>query len=97
MNQEERLNISPLFAGLTRPPMLMGITLDYFCICFMIAISGFILANSFRYLILYIPLHISGWIACKIDHNIFRLIAKHLDCLKVMNKKIWGCQTYEPF
>jgi type IV secretion system protein VirB3 len=92
----EKLYISPIFTGLTRPPMVMGITVDYLGISFMFVLSTFIAGNSAKYLILYIPLHVFGWVACKIDHNIFRIFTKKLECLNVPNKRIWGCQSYEP-
>lgn len=94
---EEKLAISPLFTGLTRPPMIMGVTLDYISICFLLTIVAFIGANSPFYLLLYLPLHVFGWVACKIDVNIFRIILKRLECQNVPNRKIWGCQSYEPF
>lgn len=94
---EEPLDISPLFVGLTRPPMMLGVTMDYLGISIMISLCGFILFSSPLYLMLYIPLHVMGVIGCAIDHNIFRLLFKKLDCLNVPNKNIWGCQTYEPF
>ena len=98
-NQEkdDRLLISPLFVALTKPAMIMGVTLDYFGICAMIALCGFIVTSSALYLLLYIPLHILGVIGCMIDHNIFRLVMKKSECLPVENKSIWGCQSYEPF
>ena len=95
--KEEALDISPLFLGLTRPPMMFGVTLDYLGISVMIALCGFILFSSPLYLLLYMPLHVMGAIACAIDHNIFRLMFKKLECLNVPNKKIWGCQSYEPY
>lgn len=90
------LMISPIFAGLTRPPMIMGVTVDYLSICFMMTVSAFILSNSFRYLLIYIPLHCLGWLACKVDHHIFRLLSRRLECQNVPNKRLWGCQSYEP-
>ena len=92
----EDLSISPIFVGLTRPPMIMGVTVDYLSVCFMVTISLFILTNSFKYLLAYIPLHFIGWLACQIDHNIFRLLSKLLECQNVPNKRVWGCQSYEP-
>lgn len=95
--KEELLAISPLFVGLTRPPMMFGVTMDYLGISVMIALCGFILFSSPLYLLIYIPLHVMGVIACAIDHNIFRLMFKKLECLNVPNKRIWGCQSYEPY
>ncbi len=95
--QEATLDISPLFVGLTRPPMLFGVTFDYLGISLMIALCGFILFSSPLYLGLYLPLHVVGVLACAIDHNIFRLLLKKLECLNVPNKRIWGCQSYAPY
>ena len=95
--QEEALTINPVFVGLTRPPMMFGVTMDYLGISVMIALCGFILFSSPVYLLIYIPLHVVGVVACAIDHNIFRLLFKKLECLNVSNKRIWGCQSYEPY
>ncbi|MFN3233795.1 MAG: type IV secretion system protein VirB3 [Gammaproteobacteria bacterium] len=97
MSQENDLKISPLFYGLTRPPMLLGITVDYLFVCFLLSYGLFMLTANPIYLVSYIPLHIFGWIACKIDPNIFRVIMKRISCGTVRNKMIWGCQSYEPF
>ena len=94
---EESLDISPLFTGLTRPPMILGVTMDYLAVSGLISLCSFIMFDSPLYLILYIPLHIFGVIACAIDPNIFRLLAKKFECLPTANKKIWRCQSYEPF
>ena len=91
----ENLWESAVYTGLTRPVMLMGITLEYLSVCFMFVVSAFILTNSFRYLLLYIPLHAIGWLACKIDHHIFRLLNKRWECQPIPNKSLWGCQSYD--
>ena len=96
-DQDEALDISQLFVGLTRPPMLFGVTMDYLGISIMIALCGFILFSSPLYLLTYLPLHVVGLMACAIDHNMFRLMLKKLECLNVPNKSIWGCQSYEPY
>lgn len=97
MKSDVALLMSPLFNGLTRPPMIMGVTMDYLSLCALCALCIFILANSPVYLIIYFPLHLLGWIACKIDHNIFRILLKCADCAYAPNKNIWGCHSYEAF
>jgi type IV secretion system protein VirB3 len=77
--------------------MFLGVTLDYMSIIVLICLCAFILMGSASYLLLYIPLHLCGWAACRADHHIFNLISKKLSCGKVRNYKIWGCQSYEPF
>jgi len=96
-DKEELLLVNPLFVGLTRPPMMFGVTMDYLGISVMVSLCGFILFSSPLYLLIYLPLHVVGVIACLIDHNIFRLMFKKLNCLNVPNKRIWGCQSYEPY
>lgn len=93
----ERLEVHTVFTGLTRPPMILGITLDYFSISMMFSLCSFIAMNSAWYLVLYIPLHVLGWIGCRIDPHIFKIIVKNLECLNIPNKKIWGCQSYDAF
>lgn len=94
---KEKLIISTVFVGLTRPPMMMGVTLDYLCLAMMIVLSLTILTNNPICVVLYLPLHLLGWILCKLDPNIFQILLKRADCNYVPNKKIWGCHSYEPF
>ena len=44
----EKLWESPVFVGLTRPSMIMGVTAEYLSLCFMIAVCAFILTDSFN-------------------------------------------------
>ena len=97
MNTETELHISPIFSGLTRPPMFSGITVDYLFICFLLSYGAFMLTANPLFIIIYAPLHIFGWIACKFDHHYFRVLMKKIECPNTRNKKIWGVQTYEPF
>ena len=94
---EEALMVNPLFVGLTRPPMMLGVTMDYLGISVMVALCGFILFSTPLCLLAYFPLHGIGVIACAIDPHIFRLLFKKWNCLNVPNKRLWGCQSYEPY
>jgi len=92
----DQLIVHPIFTGLTRPAMIVGVTVDYLSICVMVAMIGFILGNSPLYLMLYVPMHIVGYIACKFDPFCFRIVFKRLSCAYMPNKKIWNCASYEP-
>lgn len=94
---QEEIDVHPIYAGMTRPPMFLGITLDYLMLTGLSTIVGFMLTNSAKFLLLYIPLHVIGWIGCKMDPNFFRVIMKKTICYSVPNKSLWGCQSYEPF
>ena len=95
--QHTSINIHPIYAGMTRPPMFLGITLDYLMLTTFLTVVGFMLTNSAEFLVLYIPLHLIGWIGCKFDPNFFRVLMKKTICNAVPNKVFWGCQSYEPF
>ena len=94
---EEALTINPLFVALTRAPMLFGVTFDYFGVSIILSLCGFILFSSLIYLVIFLPVHVFGVVACMIDPSIFKLLIKKLECLNIPNKKIWGCQSYEPY
>jgi type IV secretion system protein VirB3 len=94
--QSEALFTHPVYQALTRPPMFLGITLDYLLCISSVLICLFILSNSAWYLLSYIPLHSFGWLGCRIDINFFRIICKKTLCTRVKNYQLWGCQSYEP-
>jgi type IV secretion system protein VirB3 len=95
--QHEEIRIHPIYSGMTRPPMFLGITLDYLMITTFVTIVAFMLTNTAGFLVLYIPFHLIGCIGCKLDPNFFRVLMKKTICHGVPNKPLWGCQTYEPF
>ena len=93
--QQESLFTHPVYQALTRPPMFLGITLDYLLCCAAITVCLFISSNSAWYLLAYLPFHCVGWIGCRIDSNFFRVISKKTLCHRVKNFPVWGCQSYE--
>lgn len=92
----DTLSVSPLFLGLTRPPMLLGVTIDYLCVALIIAMSIFILTGQFKALCLYFPLYLLGWVACQIDARLFSIMTKKASVGRARNYRYWGCQSYEP-
>lgn len=94
---KQNLDISPIFTGLTRPPMMLGITLDYLGVSCLFSLCLFVMAGNPFYLLSYLPLHVFGYLACKSDPNIFGILMKRVECLYMPNRSIWGCQSYEPF
>lgn len=95
--QQELLIVNPVFVGLTRPPMVLGVTMDYLGLTVILSLSSFILFATPWYLLMLLPMHVIGVIACAIDQHIFSLLLKRLSCQNVANKKYWGCQSYAPY
>ncbi len=96
MSKDTDLIVAPLFVALTRPPMFMGVTLEYFAIAGMVAMGLFIGLGNPLYLMAYLPLHVLGWLVCHYDPNGFRVLLTSLECLPVPNRRYWGCQSYDP-
>lgn len=92
-----RITTHLIYTGLTRPPMWLGITLDYLFCCFLLVYGLFMLTANPLLLLCYLPLHIFGWVVCRYDPNFFRVILSVASCPRVANFKLWGCQSYEPY
>jgi|SaaInlV_130m_DNA_3_1039695.scaffolds.fasta_scaffold72898_2 type IV secretion system protein VirB3 len=95
--QHEEINSHPVYVAMTRPPMFFGVTLSYLAIAIGLTLIIFMPTHSLKFALVYIPLHIFGWIGCKFDVNFFNVLSKKMICSSVANKNIWGCQSYEPF
>lgn len=59
-----RLTTDPLFQGLTRPPMVAGVSYTYFVLNAMICMIMFINTNSFGVLPLALIVHGFGYLVC---------------------------------
>lgn len=92
-------SLDPLFLGLTRPAMFLGVTQSFFVINGMVAVVLFLAFNSFIPLLILFPLlHGLGVLACRLDPRIFDLwfvYARH--ATRCRNKGFWRANSYEPF
>ncbi len=60
-----RLQSDPLFQGLTRPTMILGVSYMYFVINVVVSMMFFINLQSFKVLVLGMPgIHLIGYIIC---------------------------------
>jgi len=94
---DDQLDISPIFKALSRPAMIMGVDYDYFFISGLIVMLVFIYSTNLLAFTLFFPLHLVGWILCRIDPHIFKLISTRAAVGIVKNKGLWKCQSYEAF
>ncbi len=92
---QEDLNISMLFKGLTRMPTLWGVDYNYVLLTCMSIMLIFINTKSFLCLLLFIPMHLIGWLLCQIDPHIFKLLSVRATIGSTKNRSLWNCQSYE--
>jgi type IV secretion system protein VirB3 len=95
--EQETMDLSMVFKALSKPATLMGVDYDYFLISGLVVMLVFITSDSFLAFLLFFPLHIAGWILCRIDPHIFRLLSVRASIGSVKNHSLWNCQSYEAF
>jgi type IV secretion system protein VirB3 len=87
----------PVFLGLTRPAMFCGVTHSFFVINLIVCLIGFLGAHSWLALLVSIPVHGLGYLACLRDPRIFDLVyTKASKCSRCVNRRFWGAISYDP-
>jgi len=93
MNQTD-----PIFLGLTRPAMLLGVTQSFFAINAVVCMVTFLATSSFMPLFVGAPLlHLAGYAACVRDARTFDIWFIKIRCLKCVNRNYWQANSYDPF
>ena len=88
----------PVFLGLTRPAMLLGVTQSFFVINAVVCMVGFLGTNSFLPLLVGAPLlHGIGVLACRRDARTFDIWFVKARFLKCLNRGLWRANSYDPF
>jgi type IV secretion system protein VirB3 len=86
----------PVFLGLTRPAMFWGVTHSFFVVNLIVCLIGFLAVHSWFALLLGIPIHGLGYLACLRDPHIFDLAFVKLSCCaRCVNRHFWGATTYD--
>ncbi len=100
--EEERVEIDPLFIGMTKPPVVMGVPMEFFGINFIIFGVGMILFMSLSSKVIFfvsviLPIHAIGYIATEKDPQWMRVwLTKLNKCAPTRNKRFWKSNSYQP-
>ena len=95
-----RLQSDPLFQGLTRPTMILGVSYMYFVVNALISMITFINMQSFTILFVLAPsVHLVGYLIClKEPRAIELLIIKLNKGYKCINRGFHGyTNSYAPY
>lgn len=88
----------PVFLGLTRPAMLLGVTQSFFVINAVLCMVAFLATNSFLPLLVGAPLlHGIGMLACLRDARTFDIWFAKARFLACLNRSFWRANSYDPF
>jgi type IV secretion system protein VirB3 len=92
------LEIDRLFKGLTRPPMLAGVSYSFVLLNFMAIVATFIITTKLWVFLLGFLLHFIGYMICR-DEPLFLelIILKMQKFSKCSNKIFHGGNSYDVF
>jgi len=86
------VGVDPLFLGLTRPPLLLGVSYTFAALNGIVSLLAFVITAKFFYLLILLPgLHLIGWFIClKEPRAIELLLAKTSKCSICRNRMYHG-------
>ncbi len=102
MEPEEQIDVDPLFIGMTRPPIVMGVPMEFFGINFIVFGIGMIaflslLGKVLFFLCVCLPFHVLGYIATeKEPHWMNIYLTRITRCGFIQNKGYWKANSYQP-
>ena len=92
-----RLVSDPIFAALTQPQMIGGVTYSYAVFNLIMTIELFLLTKSFWALLIAPVIHAVGYLGCLKEPRFFDLWITHVSrCPRVRNFGFWRANAYRP-
>ena len=96
-NEDFGLNKDPLFVGLTRPSLILGVSIPYFMLNILICSVYYINRSDIWILIIGFVVHMIGYIACYSEPRFMELyLLKFGKSNQCPNKSYYGANTYQP-
>lgn len=101
MSEREPQGITedPLFAGVTRPAMAMGVTYSALLINGLTTVELFLLTKNLVWMLVCIPIHGIFWLVCKNDARFFDLLflwGRTRGPGLLGNVRFWKANSYSP-
>lgn len=91
------LGSDPIFAALTRPQMIGGVTYGYAVFNLILSIELFLITKSFWVLPAAAIVHGIGYLGCLREPRFFDLwIARARHAPRVRNRRFWRANSYAP-
>lgn len=92
-----RLASDPVFAALTRPQMIGGVTYPYAVLNVVVTFEVFLITRSFWSLLIAVAMHTVGYVGSLREPRFFDLWVTRLStCPRVKNFSFWRGNSYRP-
>jgi type IV secretion system protein VirB3 len=87
-----------LFVGLTRPPMLFGVSYMFALLNGFSCLLAYIATSQFKYLAVMFPIHAIGYFICSKEPLFIELFkVRGEKCSRCTNKFHHGANSYDPY
>ena len=87
-----------LFLGLTRPPLLFGVSYNFTVLNALVCMVLYIIETNFLYLVIAFPIHAVGYYICSKEPLFIELFkVRAQKCSVCKNKFFHGANSYDPF
>lgn len=99
MSQSGSLGVDPLFVGLTRPPMIFGVSFKFVMLNVLTCLIAFINTNDLRILFLLLPcFHGIAYVICFKEPLFLELLMMRLQNFnRCRNRFYFGANSYDPY
>lgn len=90
----------PLFLGLTRPPLLFGVSYTFAALNGIISLLAFIITSKFFYLLVLLPgLHMVGWLICLNEPRAIEIFIARMSKCNVCRNRFYhsGTNSYDVY
>ena len=92
-----RLASDPVFAALTRPQTIWGVTYSFAVLNLIVTGEAFLITRSFWALLLAVVLHAIGYVGCLREPRFFDIwITRLRTCPRIRNFAFWRGNSYAP-
>ncbi|WP_038560093.1 type IV secretion system protein VirB3 [Neorickettsia helminthoeca] len=93
------LGLDPLFKGLTRPAMFLGVSFTFSAMNLIISLLGYILTKNLFILIFFMPvIHGIGYAICFNEPLFLELfLVRNQKCMKCKNRAYHNGNSYDVF
>jgi len=97
-SQNDGVIADPLFVGVTRPAMALGVTYGAALANGMVTVELFLLSRNLLALLVCLPIHGILWILCAVEPRFFELLLLHLRTRRASraSRAVWRAATYAP-
>jgi type IV secretion system protein VirB3 len=89
-----------LFLGLTRPPLLLGVSYTFAALNGIISLLAFVITSQFIYLLLILPgLHMIAWFICLKEPRAIELFIARMSKCNVCRNRYYhgGTNSYDVY